>query len=132
MNNFETKETLEKYLESEESQEYRDMTFAYSYFDLDGDDAKKALDGELFEIPYWIEAFCDGTINADSEKDKAQYVSGYWEKYEIGTIETINGEKYQYMDAIPLDEESEHQAEDGKYVYTYRGASYLRIWRRVE
>ena len=48
-----TKQALEKWLESDKSEEYRDATFAYSYFDLD-----------YGSSPTWSEALYDSRVFA--------------------------------------------------------------------
>jgi len=123
MNAYENKNTLAEWLESKESEDYRDMNFAYSFFDLDGNDAIEALNGGYFEAPYWMESHEDAMC---------QYVPGYYEPMNYGDIVTIEGEDWEYYDGQSLTEEVEHQADNGECVYEYRGYSYLRIFRRME
>ncbi len=100
-------------------QEYLDMNFVYLYFDLDGREAKEALNGKRFECPYWIENYMGDCL--------CEYIEGYYEPLKIGKI--MKG--YKYIDSQPLPEEIEHQAEDGKCAYEYRGHSFLRIWEKL-
>ncbi len=100
-------------------QEYLDMNFAYLYFDLDGREAKEALNGGRFECPYWMENYVGGCL--------CEYIEGYYEPLKIGTIM----KKYKYIDSQPLPEEIEHQADNGDLIYEYRGPSFLRIWEKL-
>ncbi len=129
---FHTKKRLEFAINHPEKfpgmQEYLDSRFAHLFFDLDGGREKDALDGKLFEIPYWIEKY------QNQQEDSifmAQYIPGYHEPLKYGDEEVFDEITYRYVDSQSLDEEEEHQAEDGKCVYEYRGYSFLRIWKRV-
>ncbi len=109
-------------------QEWLDLNFAYLYFDLDGKEAEKALKNrEMFDCPYWMEKYWDQYNEKGETKYWCEYVAGWFETIKVGDI--ING--YKYVDSQPLSEEIEHQAEDGKYIYEYRGYSFLRIWEKL-
>ena len=101
-------------------QDILDQSFIYSYFDVD-EGYEDILDGKLSFIPYWIDQY------KDNEDYRCQYVDGYYEPNNYNDILDIDGSKYRYVDSIALSEEMEHQANDGKYQYEYRGYSYMRI-----
>lgn len=61
-----------------------------------------------------------------------QYVPGYYEPNRYGQVLEIDGETYVYVCSQNLDEEQEHQAEDGKCAYEYRGYSFLRVLVKLE
>jgi len=115
--NFKTGESLEKYLDSDESKQYRDNNF-FTLFEISEDN--------LTDCPYWIE-----TYYMKNENYQGQYIPGYWESKRYGDILTIDGQEYEYIDSQPLSEEIEHQADDGALIYEYRGYSFLRILKAV-
>ena len=138
---FKTKNRLQAAIENadriEGLQDYLDMHFAYLMFDLDSEDAKKALNGELFEPAYWmLEGSIDHGINGKMEYDadeiKCEYVEGYhWSLTQGDTVEK-DGIKYTFLTTVLLSEGMEHQAEDGKCMYEYRGASFVAIYMPLE
>ena len=75
---------------------------------------------EPCEVLYWIENYQD-------DKYMVEYNRGHYEPYRIGDTITINKIDYTYVDTVLLDEEVEHQIENGDLVYEYRGTSYLRV-----
>jgi len=113
---FATKESLESFLDSPESESWKDEYFETMY------DIK--LEG-LTEVPYWIETY-------HNKGYVVQYIKGYHEPYKYNEVITIDGISYKYIDSQRLDEETEHQAEDGSLVYEYRGSSFLRILQPIE
>ena len=125
---FKTKESLQEAIDNpgdyEGMEEYLDNNFAYLMFDLDGGREKRVYNGELFDIPYWIELYC-------REEYQAQYREGYYEPLKIGTIKNFNDQEYKYIDSQALTEEMEHQADNGTLAYEYRGYSFLRIWEKL-
>ncbi len=109
-------------------QEILDKNFAYLYFDLDGKEAEKALNGEKFDCPYWMETYWDKYNEKGEIKYWCEYVEGYHDPLKIGDV--VAGD-FKYVDSQMLDTKIEHQAEDGKCIYEYRGYSYLRIWEKL-
>jgi len=129
---FATAETIEKFLETPEGENFAEKNFAYLFFDEDNQhEIDRILSGEMFKVPYWIE-------NYQGEEFFVDYVEGYHDKYPPGDITTttiFSGEKpktFGYIDSIPLPEEIEHQAENGEFFYEYRGHSFLRIWKELK
>jgi len=120
MKQFKTKENLEKFLESPESEDYREDNFHYLFLDCDNCTNHYSLHA----VPYWIEKY-----NKD-DNYQVEYVSGCFESLKIGEKHIIDKIEYEYVDSISLSEEIEHQADDGECVYEYRGFSFLRIWKQ--
>jgi len=115
--NFTTGKKLTKFLESEKSQSWRDDNF-FQMLEIE----KTGYN----PIPYWIEKYYR------NDNYICEYSSGYYENLTINedTI-TYNDNNYLYVDSISLDEEIEHQAENGELVYEYRGFSFLRIFKKI-
>jgi hypothetical protein len=140
-------------------EEYLDNHFAYLCFDMDGGRQEKALNGKLFEVPYWaLEGSIEYSLSPyfkgrnddysrnhtkddpdyirrrdyDPEKLMAQYMTGYYEPFVPGDVAKIEGKDYEYLTALSLGQEWEHQAEDGKCALDYRGNSYMRVWLELE
>ena len=111
---YRDKESLESYLDSSDSEDFRDSYFASLY----GLDLLK-----VFDVPYWIEKYMG---------KKAEYRPGFHEPHAIGEIIEIDHKHYKYIDSQLLPEEIEHQAHDGSLVIEFRGPSFLRILEPVE
>ena len=116
MNCFENKETLQEWIESDESEDFRDEMFAELH-DI-------SLD-EIVEVPYWIEPYC-------LDNYFVEYIPGYYEPRKYGDLIKDNGDFYIYVDSQLLPEEIEHQADDGGFVYEHRGTSFLRILYQID
>jgi hypothetical protein len=116
---FKTKENLMAYINSDESKDFRDENLECMY-------EIKMFD--IVPVPYWIEKYYK--IN-DHNNYFVQYIDGYYEPKKYGDTITINGNIYEYVDSQPLSEEIEHQADDGGFVYEYRGYSFLRILKKL-
>ena len=114
----ETKKELEEFLESDDSEDYRDDSFHYLFLDCDNCEDHSSL----HEVPYWIEEY-------SKDEYLCEYVSGYWNNLEKNEEVTIEGKKLKFIDFQLLPEEVEHQAENGDLCYEYRGPSFLRIFR---
>lgn len=130
---FKTKRRLEVAVDNPEHfegmQDYMDMNFAYLFFDCDCGSSptwEEAMNGKPFPMPYWIEQY------EQSDDMYCQYREGFREKFQFGDVLEIDGERFEYIDCIGLDEEIEHQADDGGFVYEYRGPSFLRILRKIQ
>lgn len=128
-NNNGTKKELEKYLESDKSEDYRDLNFAYLMLDLDFGSTptwEEALNQDKwFSVPYWLEKYSD-------DEYLAEYMPGYYEPLLIGVKKQYEDKEYELIDSHPLSEEIEHQAENGELAYEYRGYSFIRIWKQVK
>ena len=117
MNNWKSKETLQAFLEDSTNEAYLDHMFAETLeINLDG----------IWDAPYWYDKY----YNQDTDY-KVEYMRGYWEPLELGTIKEFDGDQYKYIDSISLPHEQEHQADDGSLCYEYRGSSFLRVWEPV-
>jgi len=127
-NNFATKESLEQFLESEESEDLKNQNFTSLMFDLDFGSTptweEAYYQGKWFPVPYWVEKY-------SSDEYLAEYQDGYYEPLAIGAIVKYEDNEYEYVDSQSLSEEIEHQAEDGELVYEYRGHSFFRIWKKI-
>lgn len=119
-NHFENAETLDNFLDSNESEAYRDQNFVYLMFDIDTE-YEGVLNEDIVSVPYWVEEYQD-------EKFSCQYINGYYENLHLGDIVTFENKQYKYIDSILLPAEMEHQADNGEYVYEYRGFSFMRIF----
>lgn len=141
MNNyFKTKNRLQVAIDNADKidgfQDMLDMHFASLMFDEDGEDAEKALNGELFEPAYWmlegsIDHGINGTMEYDNEDIRCEYVTGYYWTLKQGDIIEKDGIKYTFLTTLSLPEEMEHQAKDGKCVYDYRGPSFVAIYMPI-
>jgi len=120
---------MEEYLESDESEDYRDANFAYLSFGVDNgssptwqevmnQNAYFEVDRDMYDIAV------EGTIG--------QYVSGYYDYLDYGDVITFEEKKYIYYTSKGLSEEMEHQAEDGSLAYEYRGSSFMRLFKPVD
>jgi hypothetical protein len=112
--------------DSDDREEYCDASFAYSCLDLDYGSTptwEEGMNGVVFDAPYWLE---------EHQGKHCQYVLGYYEPIKIGETIELDGVKYTYVDSQKLDEEQEHELEDGTLVYEYRGCSFLRILQKQE
>jgi len=118
---FKTKANLEEFLESEESEKYRDNQFHYLYLDCDDCNDHFAL----HPVPYWLHLYCE------DDDCMVEYIPGYHENLEIGDESIVDGVKYRYIDSVSLPEEVEYQTLGGECVYEYRGVSFLRVWKKV-
>lgn len=145
-NYFKTGNRLKFFLDHpdlwESGQESLDRNFAYLFFELEGEGREQdALNGQMFERPDWLDL--DGIVyQLDSslkwlkdlitdENVFCQYVEGYYEPYSLGEFHSYHELDYIYIGSQKLDEEVEHQAEDGSCHYEYRGPSHLRIWLKL-
>ena len=117
MKNPNTKEELQAWIEDRQNESILDRWFA-DLFEIDLD--------KPCDKPYWIHE-----REEEYEDCLVEYIPGYWEHLEIGSICEINGIQYKYIESISLPEEQEHQAEDGSLCYEYRGLSFLRLWMPV-
>lgn len=81
--------------------------------------------GELITCEYKL------TESNLSMEHYVQYIAGYYEPLFYGSKVTENGEDFIYVDSVALPEEIEYQTEDANYAYEYRGASFLRILKKV-
>lgn len=111
---FDTKENLQAWLDSNESEDMRDKNFSY-LFEISLTD--------ITECPYWIDEY------SRNDNIFVQHIDGYWEPRHYGDIIE---ERYIYIDTQLLSEEMEWQAEDGGLAYEYRGQSFLRILYRID
>jgi hypothetical protein len=114
---FKNKHNLEAWLDSEDSEEYRDTNF-FELFEIS--------ESELTGAPYWLDEYYD------HDTVFVQYRSGYYEPRKIGDILNIDGAQYEYIDSQLLSEEMEHQAHDGGLAYEYRGSSFIRILKKLD
>jgi len=102
--------------------------FWEDYLDLHELDPEK----QYQEVPYWIDLDPFEVKNKDALKDDyvCEIVMG-WHDIERDTTRTIRNNQYRYAYSVPLGQEQELQAEDGKCVYVDHGWSFLRIWEPV-
>lgn len=89
---FLDKDSLESWLESDQSREYRDNNFIYHMFDTDnGDEVKRILDGGVTDVPYWLTDY-------DDAPTKPIYSFGsQGEELEDGTFVKTLGEKVKAL-----------------------------------
>lgn len=86
------------------------------------------------ELPYWIDVagLHGASKETDSDDYLVEYRVGYHEPFKLGHTKVINGTQYKYVDSVPLNQEIELQAGDGRYVHAYVGESFLRVWEAVK
>jgi len=127
---FATGETLEKFLDTPEGEEFLEQHFLDSY-EVPFNDIS-----EEEGLPYWIDNYQDYTNdykNTRPEGDEIiENVYGYCDGYDVGGIRTINGKDYYYISGLQGILEEEFQADNGDLYYKYLGHNFFRIWKPVK
>ena len=121
MNYFENGEVFQDAIDNGLLEDYCDINFHGLFLDCACDN-----DMDIHDIPYWIGKYYK------KEDIYCQYIIGTYNRYREGDIFTENGRTYECIGTAILDNEIEHQAENGDLVYEYRGDSFLRIIKEIK